>query len=116
MNYEPHDRIPMQYLIIDAEQNEEFGHSETYGGAAVGCWIKNQTKKNAYLISKGWIEENGWNVIDLDQQSPITEEDYEENSEGKEYYEQALIDEEVFVFHTYPKNQKIEPGSGGNVG
>ena len=83
MNYEPYDRIPMQYLIFDAEQNEEFDHSETYGGAAVGCWIKNQTKKNAYLIFKGWIEENGWNVIDLDQQTPITGEDYKENPEGK---------------------------------
>ena len=113
MKYESHDRIPMQYLIIDAEQNEEFDHDEVYGGASVGCWIKNQTEKNAYLIAKVWIEENGWRIICLDEQYPISEEDYSDKPEGREYFEQALIDGEVFVFHTFPVNQGVEPDATG---
>lgn len=112
MNYEPHNRIPMQYLIIDAEQNDDFVHSERHGGAAVGCWIKNQTEENAYLIAKGIIEKNGWKVLRLDEQYPISEEDYDNKSAGREYFELALIDEEVFVFHTFPENEQGEPGGG----
>ena len=101
-----HERIFMQYLIIDAAQDPTVAHEEIYGGAAVGCWIKNQTKKNAYLITKGWIEEQGWVVLSLEEQYPISEEDYKEKQEGKEYFEQALIDDEVFVFNTFPRHEE----------
>ena len=101
--YSEHNRIPMQYLIIGAAQDPTFSHKEEYGGAQVGCWIKNQTKTNAYLIAKGRIEEKGWVALSLEDQYPISAETYRKKSEGKRYYEQALIDEEVFVFFTSPK-------------
>lgn len=113
MNDISQTRIPMQYLIIDAEQNEDFEHSERLGGASVGCWIKNQTEENAYLISKGIIEKSGWKVIRLDEQYPISEADYGDKPEGREYFEQALTDEEVFVFHTFPENEQVEPDATG---
>jgi hypothetical protein len=105
-NYSEHERIPMQYLIIDAAQDPTFAHDEAHGGAAVGCWIKNQTKQNAYLIAKGWIEEHGWVVLSVEDQYPISEDDYKEKSDGKEYFEQALIDEQFFVFHTFPTHEE----------
>jgi len=97
MEYAPHDRIPMQYLIIDAVPDPTFEHKEDHAGATVGCWIKEQTTKNAYHISRGWIEENGWVVLNLDEQYPITEQAYEDEPDGKEYFEQAQIDGEVFA-------------------
>ena len=78
-----HERIFMQYLIIDAAQDPEFAHDKIYGGATVGCWIKNQTKKNAYLIAKGWIEERGWIVLSVEEQYPISEDTYKEKKDGK---------------------------------
>jgi hypothetical protein len=104
--YSEHERIPMQYLIIDAAQDPTFAHEEVYEGATVGCWIKNQTKKNAYLIAKGWIEERGWTSLVLEDQCPISEEAYKGKMEGKQYFEQALIDEEVFVFNVCPVLEK----------
>lgn len=98
----------MQYLIIDAAQDPTFAHDKVYGGAMVGCWIKNQTKTNAYLIAKGWIENHGWVSLSLEDQYPVTEEDYKVKSEGKRYFEQALIDDEVFVFYTSPKDEKTK--------
>jgi hypothetical protein len=100
--YSEHDRIPMQYLVIDAAQDPTYAHKEQYGGATVGCWIKNQTKKNACLIAKGWIEDHGWVALSLEDPHPVSEEDYGEESEYRRYFEQALIDEEVFVFFTSP--------------
>ena len=104
--YSDHERIPMQYLIIDAVQDRTHAHEKEYGGASVGCWIKNQTKKNAYLIAKGWIEERGWAVLSLEEQYTVSEEMYRGKTEGKQYFEQALIDDEVFVFNTSPKHDK----------
>jgi hypothetical protein len=101
--YSEHERVPMQYLIIDSMQDPGFAHDKIHGGATVGCWIKNQTKKNAYLIAKGWIEYHGWVSLFLEDQYSVSEQDYKVKSEGKQYFEQALIDEEIFVFHTFPK-------------
>jgi len=95
----------MQYLIFDAAQDPTYKHDKTYGGASVGCWIKNQTAKSAILIAKGWIEDRGWVVLSLEEQYPVFEKDLEDNLEGKRYFEQALIDEEVFVFYTSPNRE-----------
>ena len=92
-------RIPMQYLHIYAEQDPDFGHDENFAGADVECWIKDQTAKNAYLIAKGWIEEAGWKCVELEEQGQISRDNHEEDD--VEYYDQALIDEQVFVFNVF---------------
>jgi len=33
--YAEHERVPMQYLIIDATQDPTFAHDKVYGGATV---------------------------------------------------------------------------------
>jgi hypothetical protein len=104
--YSEHERIPMQHLIIDAAQDPTFAHKKIYGGATVACWIKNQTRKNAGLIAKGWVEDNGWVVLSLDEQHPISEADYEKKQDGKQHFEQALTDDEVFVFYTFPEHER----------
>lgn len=104
--YSEHQRIPMQYLIVDAAQDPTYSHETEYAGATVGCWIKNQTKKNAFLIAKGWIEDLGWVVTSVKEQYPVSEETYRQKSEGWQYFEQALIDDEVFAFFTAPKHDK----------
>ena len=106
IKYSEHERVPMQHLIIDAAQDPTFAHDKAFGGATVGCWIKNQTKKNAYLIAKGWIEDQGWVSLSLEDQQSVSEVDYTNNSESRKYFEQALIDDEVFVFHTFPIHEK----------
>lgn len=79
----------MQYLVIAAAQDPTYDHQEEYGGAHVGCWIKNQTETNARLIAKGWIEESGWVALSVEEQHPVTADTY--------------AGEEVFVFNTFPK-------------
>jgi hypothetical protein len=96
----------MQHLVIDAAPDPTFAHDEQVGGAFVACWIKDQTRKNALFVAKGWIEENGWVVLAVDQQQSVSADDFPEGAQGKEYFEQALIDEEVFVFHSFPKHDQ----------
>jgi len=91
----------MQFLIIDAAPDPTFDHEADYAGACVSCWIKDQTADNAFRIARCYIEEHGWVVLEKDEHYPITAEAYENNPHSKKYFNQALIDEEVFVFHTY---------------
>src|SRR5271154_422737 len=100
------DRILMQYLIISAEPQVGTPASDEYGGAHVGCYIKDQTPTGALTVARKMIQEHGWNVLHLEEQYPISAQTYENKPEGKEYFEQALIDGEVIVFYTFPKNAK----------
>ncbi|MDF7802052.1 hypothetical protein P4C99_21450 [Pontiellaceae bacterium B1224] len=106
MEYELHERIPMQFLTFEGVQDPSIQHDEKFGGAFINCWIKDQTTQNAIYIAKGCIEDEGWIVLELNDHRIVTDEDYNEGHDGREYYEQALIDEEVFFFHTFSKKGK----------
>ncbi|HNQ21759.1 MAG TPA: hypothetical protein PKK06_01550 [Phycisphaerae bacterium] len=94
-------RVPMQYLRIYAEPEPQSEHAKDCGGAYVACWIKEQTRPNALHIAKGYIQEDGWRYVCLEEQCPVRRADYE-GDERLEYYDQAVIDEHVFIVHTFP--------------
>ena len=97
--------IPMQLIEIHAKQSPEYPHEKHYAGAYINCYIKDQTVRNALYIAKGWIADNGWEPLTVEQQREIAEEDYEEGSDAREYIRQALTDEEVFVYHVYERDE-----------
>ena len=98
--------IPMQYLIIEAVQDPSCVHEREYGGASVGCWIKGRSENEAALLAKAWVQNSGWVPLSIEEQYSVTEDFYSEDAGGREYFEQALIDNEVFVFYTFPKDAK----------
>ena len=104
----------MQFVLIAASQDPDAEHDERFGGAHVCCWIKDQSPRNAAHIAKGWIEEAGWIVEEIEEQYPITAADYEDKPESAQYFEQALIDSEVFVYHVFPEGQQSEQDARGN--
>lgn len=106
-------RIPMQYiraaaqrLEIDAEgpgeakrpepddEDADMGNAKS---AEVHCWIKDQTQRNAMHVAAGWIAEHGWFVLEVIEQHPVTRDDFTD-TEYLQYFEQALIDSEVFLY------------------
>src|ERR1039458_5146418 len=103
MNTGNQERFAMQYLILKAEPKKGNVLAKKYLGATVGYWIKDQSCKNAYYIAKGLIEDEGWDVLSLEEQYPVEAATYKNESEGKAYYEQALQDEEVLVFYASTK-------------
>lgn len=113
MNADKDERIPMQFLVISAFQDPETEHDESYGGAHVSCWIRDQTERNAPHIARGWIEECGWIVDTIEEHYPITAEDYSDRPDSFQYFEQALTDGEVFVFNVFPVKDTSE-AAGGN--
>jgi len=98
-------RIPMQYVGIHAEQDPDFDHEERFAGADIECWIKDQTRKNALLIATGWIEESGWRLKEVEQQFEISRDDFEDGDEDIVYYDQAVHDDQVFVYNVYSTDE-----------
>ena len=84
-------RIPMQYIALEASKGTD--------ECEVGCWIKDQTKKNALRIVAADLEEIEWHIKEVFEQEETTIENYEENEEDLEFYRQALLDGEVYVFY-----------------
>jgi len=98
--------IHMQLLSFTTKQKKGYPHKEKLGGAFITCWIKNQTEKNAYYIAKGTIEETGYEIKSFELQEKVTKNLYKNDPENLKFYDQALIDNEVFVFDTYPSKNK----------
>lgn len=101
-------RVPMQYLRVAAERMElnvegeeaappedpEMGDATS---AEIHCWIKDQTLRNAMHIAAGSIAEHGWVVLEVIEQNAVTRADFTDG-EYLQYFEQALIDSEVFLY------------------
>jgi hypothetical protein len=51
------------------------------------------------------IEEYGWIVGDADEAYGVDADSYTHDNPDRQYFEQALIDREVFVFHRFPDSE-----------
>ncbi len=80
------------------------------GGAYVNCWIQGQERTVAEHRATELIEEYGWSVEALEEASTVSSADYTEEDEDREFYEQALMEEEVLVFNTWPRGDDDEDG------
>lgn len=69
----------------------------------MSCWIERPTLDEAVRVARAGIEEEGWIVDEPDEAYAVDAATYPPGGDGREYFEQALIDKEVFVFHMYPE-------------
>jgi hypothetical protein len=87
------------FLATPTPDAEEF---TTSAGAYVDCWIQDEDRDAAQARAADLIDDYGWEVEDLEGEAVVTSADYEAGDENKEFYEQALVEGEVLVFHTWP--------------
>ena len=71
------------------------------GGAFVNCWMNRSSIDDAIADATNLIVDAGWVVDEPDQISEVTRADYGDDSDELKYYEQALTDNEVLVFHIF---------------
>ena len=87
------------YLARPKMGSESF---ESYGGAYVNCWIDAPSEAEAAERASTAISRSGWDIESLEHSSLVTREAYADDDEGLRHFEQALIDKEFYVFHTWP--------------
>ncbi|MEZ5385796.1 MAG: hypothetical protein R3F13_09795 [Prosthecobacter sp.] len=96
--------MPMFFLQFEVQPSRQ----ANYGGAVVNCWIKRDELSDADAVARDMICKAGWKIVNHVESGVMTREN--QLPSGMQYFEQAEIDDEVLVFHTYPSE---EPGDGG---
>ena len=96
----------MYFIQFNTQPNRDKQPLTEYIGALILCWIDLQNSKKAQQRAQFVIEDLGWDIKSLENIFEVTEESYSDNAKGLEYYQQALIDNEVFVIHPWKKEPK----------
>jgi hypothetical protein len=92
------------YLCFEVTPKPDSPHAQRWGGAFVNCWIDRASFQKAERVARRHIEKQGWSMSKLDEAREIIVGEYDDEAPGKDYFEQALVDGEVFVFYTWPKD------------
>jgi hypothetical protein len=93
----------MYFLRYHARPTAAHPEAERVGAASVVCWIDRPSLDEADAAARADIAAQHWEILDRDAGEAVTAEDYAPDDEWRGYYEQALTDREVYVFHTSPR-------------
>ena len=87
---------------FEARPKATHSRAHEIGGATVNCWIERGTLEEAESYARGSIADEDWTILHKEDGFLVTRDT--QDPEGMRYFEQAEIDKEVFVFHTWPLN------------
>jgi hypothetical protein len=97
---DPRVDMPMFHFRYEAMPKQTHPKHAEYAGAMICCWIQRETQADAESVARGLIGDKDWRITKMEHAGLITRET--QSSEGMQYFEQAEIDREVFVIHTWP--------------
>jgi hypothetical protein len=100
----------MYFVLFEATPRRDARTAPGAAGAYVSCWIERPTLDEAVRVARSGIEAEGWIVDEPDEAYEVGAADYPPGKDGREYFEQALIDKEVFAFHLFPE---VDGGTAG---
>jgi hypothetical protein len=89
-------------VTVVARPRHDNSESTKVGGAYVNCWIDEPSEVSAVARAEAEVREADWIPESIQKIVVVTRKDYESHEDGREYFEQALIDGVVLVFHTFP--------------
>ena len=99
--------MQVYYLMIWAKPMKHNIEEMNLAGAYINCWILSDNIEEAEKIAMQKIHELRWDILEIEEIFEVTERYYSNNSEGLERYEQALLDKEVYTFHTYESEEEL---------
>jgi hypothetical protein len=92
------------YLMFKAWPSEKSDDFDQVGGAYINCWIKELDETSAREKAFRMAENKGWIVDTLEESYVVTRERYRDSPKSLQYFDQAAIDGECYVFHTWPSD------------
>lgn len=92
----------MHYLQFEATPQPNHPEASSLGGAFVNCWVVADTQSDAEAMARKNIAEQLWRIDKLVECFVDDRDLYDADADQLQYYDQAVIDGEVYVFHTYP--------------
>lgn len=92
------------YLVtIDALPIPGSEAAEEYGGAYINVYTADRSESAALQTASREVAEAGWQSRAITEVAFVTREDFDDDSDGLAYFEQAKIDGIAVVLHTFPK-------------
>jgi hypothetical protein len=88
---------PLPYCIIKIEGLNSSTPCERPAEGFAGCWIVNDDAESAISRARALLLSTGWNVKECVDVREVGDDDYPDDSDGRQYYEQAKADNEVVV-------------------
>ena len=95
----------LQYESVPSPSSENYKDT---GGAFINCWIKAKSIEDAKKQAEISIKESEWIILKLEESYPVNREFYENGDESLEYFQQAEIDGQVYVYHSWPNEPQEE--------
>lgn len=91
-------------LYLVSYDAEPLSSSQTFAscsGAAVNVWVSSSTEQEALVVASREVQEAGWRITTPRRIRRTVRTDYADAPEGLPYFEQALLDGVVVVFHAW---------------
>ncbi|MBN9693684.1 MAG: hypothetical protein J0M24_25855 [Verrucomicrobia bacterium] len=92
----------MFFFQFEVQPKQTHPQRDQYAGGFVNCWILRDTLSQAEAVARSCLGDEEWRIVSVEESMLMTREKQAEYPAGIEFFEQAKIDREVFVFHTYP--------------
>lgn len=92
----------MYFCVLDAEPIAGTAAAQNYAGASIACWINTDDLTLGKKRATAGVENAGWSVTAVSGEKLIEADFYSSDSPSREFYDQALIDNEVFIIYTCP--------------
>lgn len=89
------------FSILPLPEHEGY---ETHGEAFAACWILHHDLQAAEGLARAALAEGHWQILELEYSEEVSSADYEQGDELLEFFEQAQVDREVYVFHMSPRH------------
>ena len=100
--------MPTFYFCFKARPKQGSAEAKQSGGAFINCWIIRDTIEQAESQARGAIADEDWRITKVEEACEMTRET--QLPEGVEYFEQAQIDQQVFVFSRWPVDAPDDDG------
>lgn len=93
--------MAVHYIMFNVKPTELNQEAWKFAGAYVNCWIVSNGVESAVKIATKYLQEAHWRIVTIEDSCQVSPENYKDDPNGLEVYEQALIDKEIYTFHTY---------------
>jgi len=96
--------MTMYFFVIEVFPAPNSEAAKKYGGGHASCWINSADRKNAQDKATALVTSAGWVPLKIIEEKEVSAESYGADEPGLEHFAQAITDDEVCVFYTYPKS------------
>lgn len=94
-----HVRFKMIFATYNCIAGKKHPEFERVGETYANCWLRVRSFAEMRKLAEKNFRNQHWKIINLDEIWPIPKGHYQTEDDGLPYYEQALVDKEVYVFH-----------------